>query len=154
MLMFEASRKPCLITPRPLLPGMPCWGWPEAADSLNRFCPIGSRPAGVMKLAIARIPRGWGWTLPGKVADPAPSALVLGLVELGAMGVAAAGDDGGRGALGAEADGDGVGGNGDAVSHGQTVRGDQPALGIDLERAIARVAQAAVGQHHLKKAVA
>ena len=46
---------------------------------------MGSRPAGLMKLAMARLPTVCGCVLPGTVTATAPSALMVTLVALAGM---------------------------------------------------------------------
>ena len=49
----------------PALPGAPLTGLPEARLSEYRFCPRGSRPAGLMKLASSMLPTTEGTVAPG-----------------------------------------------------------------------------------------
>ena len=50
---------------------MPALGAPEAAVSLYRFWPFGSRPAGLTKLA------SWSWPTVGGVALPGSTTLTV-----------------------------------------------------------------------------
>ena len=49
--ILGASRVAMSLYLAPLYAGLSAWGVPEAAVSANRFCPLGSKPAGLMKVA-------------------------------------------------------------------------------------------------------
>ena len=55
-------------------------GVPEEAVSENRFWPLGSKPAGLMKLASSSTPSGAGAVVPGSLARTMPSHEMVMLV--------------------------------------------------------------------------
>ena len=57
----------------PVVPGAPSTGAPEATLSRNRFWPMGSRPAGLTKLASSIWPTCCGWVWPGSLTVTMPS---------------------------------------------------------------------------------
>ncbi|MDT4869013.1 hypothetical protein FQZ97_1040200 [compost metagenome] len=73
-LTLEFSRVFCRVVPKPLRPGVPTCGAPLAAVSRNRLLPIASRPAGLMKSAVCRLPTICGCGLPSVVTDTVPSS--------------------------------------------------------------------------------
>src|ERR1700735_621278 len=53
---LDVSKEPCVSVPRPLVPGVPAWGAPLAADSTKRLLPCGCRPSSLMKSASCTCP--------------------------------------------------------------------------------------------------
>src|SRR5574343_2019932 len=76
MLTLLVSTKPCCSVPRPLVPGVPPLGVPEAAVSVNRFWPRGSGPPGLTKADIWNWPSTCGVDCPGRVTLTWPLGLI------------------------------------------------------------------------------
>ena len=64
------------------MPGAPVFGAPEAAVSAYRFWPLGSRPAGLTKLASWIWPTVCGCAWPGSATLTVPSLPIVTLCAL------------------------------------------------------------------------
>jgi hypothetical protein len=69
MLTLEVSRKFCCSVPKPIAPGLPVVGEPEASVSSSRLSPLASRPGSLMKLASWNWPSRDGAVWPAMVAS-------------------------------------------------------------------------------------
>ncbi len=82
---FEASSRPCLTDPKPVVPGVPTVAVPEAVVSSSRLSPIACRPASLAKVASSICPTCWVATWPESVTETWPLSLMV--TEVASIGI-------------------------------------------------------------------